>query len=158
MCCFCHAQLFEITRAKNIKSPLVQRSCQNAEVVQAFCRVAASRSNTPSINSPAVRCCTDIARRLMLASRLPSRAAPPSNPHSAPQLSRCPTSRDFVPWRFLDAGQLSARVFHCCRRPKTSTQTDSCAAAKPHHYSITSSARVSNVGGRSIRAPWRLSG
>src|SRR5215472_17441295 len=36
-------------------------------------------------------------------------------------LSRCPTSRDFVPWRFLDAGQLSARIFHCCRRPKTST-------------------------------------
>src|SRR5215468_2378372 len=32
-----------------------------------------------------------------------------------------PTSRDFVPWRFLDAGQLTARVFHCCRRPKTST-------------------------------------
>jgi hypothetical protein len=83
MCCFCHAQLFEITRAKNIKSPLVQRSCQNAEVVQAFCRVAASRSNTPSINSPAVRCCTDIARRLMLASRLPSRAAPALNPDSA---------------------------------------------------------------------------
>src|ERR1700740_1398937 len=83
MCCFCHAQLFEITRAKNIKSPLVQRSCQNAEVVEAFCRVAASRSNTPSINSPAARCCTDIARRLMLASRLPSRAAPALNPDSA---------------------------------------------------------------------------
>src|SRR5215510_5778943 len=26
-----------------------------------------------------------------------------------PLLSRCPTSRDFVPWRFLDAGQLSVR-------------------------------------------------
>ena len=37
MCCFCHAQPFEITRAKNIKNPLVQRSCQNAEVVEAFC-------------------------------------------------------------------------------------------------------------------------
>ena len=66
MCCFCHAQLFEITRAKNIKSPLVQPSCQNAEVVQAFYRVTASRSNTP-----------------MLASRLPSRAAPALNPDSA---------------------------------------------------------------------------
>jgi hypothetical protein len=31
MCCFCHAQLFEITRAKKIKSTLVQRSCQNAK-------------------------------------------------------------------------------------------------------------------------------
>ena len=37
MCCFCHAQPFEITRAKNIKNPLGQRSCQNAKVVEAFC-------------------------------------------------------------------------------------------------------------------------
>ena len=37
MCCFCHAQPFEITRAKNIKNPLLQRSCQNAKVVEAFC-------------------------------------------------------------------------------------------------------------------------
>src|SRR5580700_9070856 len=36
MCCFCHAQPFEITRAKNIKNTLVQRSCQNAKVVEAF--------------------------------------------------------------------------------------------------------------------------
>ena len=57
----------------------------------------------PSINSPAVCCCTSRARqdahrtlsgspvcrrRLVLASRLPSRAAPPSNPHSA----RCTAS------------------------------------------------------------------
>jgi hypothetical protein len=37
MCCFCHAQPFEITRAKNIKNTLLQRSCQNAKVVEAFC-------------------------------------------------------------------------------------------------------------------------
>ena len=37
MCCFCHAQPFEITRAKNIKNTLLQRSCQNAEVVEVFC-------------------------------------------------------------------------------------------------------------------------
>src|SRR5580698_4924258 len=36
MCCFCHAQPFEITRAKNIKNTLVQRSCQNAKIVEAF--------------------------------------------------------------------------------------------------------------------------
>jgi hypothetical protein len=36
MCCFCHAQPFEITRAKNIKNTLAQRSCQNAKVVEAF--------------------------------------------------------------------------------------------------------------------------
>ena len=37
MCCFWHAQPFEITRAKNIKNTLLQRSCQNAKVVEAFC-------------------------------------------------------------------------------------------------------------------------
>ena len=37
MCCFCHAQPFEITRAKNIKNTLLQRSRQNAKVVEAFC-------------------------------------------------------------------------------------------------------------------------
>jgi hypothetical protein len=29
-----------------------------------------------------------------------------------------------VPWRFLDAGQLSARVSRYCRRPKTTTDAD----------------------------------
>ena len=78
----------------------------------------------PSINSPAARCCTSRARRdahctllgspicrdtrrLVLASRLPSRAAPTCDPHSARCSAGCHTSRDFVPWRFLDAGQLS---------------------------------------------------
>jgi hypothetical protein len=37
VCHFCHAQLFEITHAENIKSPLEQPSRQNAKVVQAFC-------------------------------------------------------------------------------------------------------------------------
>ena len=77
----------------------------------------------PSINSPAARCCTSPARRdahciligspvcrdtrrLVLASRLPSRVVPTCNPHSARCSARCHTSRDFVPWRFLDAGQL----------------------------------------------------
>src|ERR1700740_144795 len=96
MCCFCHAQLFEITHVANIKSTVVQRSCQNAEVVEAFCRVAASRSNTrrsihyTPVAAPAeiptalssVPRHADIARRLVLASRLPSRAAPALNPHN----------------------------------------------------------------------------
>ena len=80
----------------------------------------------PSINSPAVCCCTSRARRdahctllgssvcrdtprLVLASRLLSRAAPTCDPHSARCSAGCHTSRDFVPWRFLDAGQLSLR-------------------------------------------------
>ena len=52
--------------------------------------------------------CRD-TRRLVLASRLPSRAAPTCEPHSARCSAGCHTSRDFVPWRFLDAGQLSVR-------------------------------------------------
>ena len=99
MCDFCHAQLFEITHVSNIRSTLVQHSCRNAEVVEAFCRVAAPRSNTRrSIHWPSIAALhtpaemptalsfarsADIARRLVLASRLPSRAAPALNPHSA---------------------------------------------------------------------------
>jgi hypothetical protein len=116
----------------------------------------------PSINSPAARCCTSRARRdahctllgfpvgrdprrLVLAPRLPSRAAPTCDPHSARCSAGCHTSRDFVPWRFLDAGQLSARVFHCCRRPKTSTLPDSCIAAScvPFNHLIATSAPIS---------------
>ena len=98
MCYFCHAQLFEITHVANIKSTFGQHSCQNAEVVEAFCRVAISRSNPRrSIHQPSVAALhapvempttlssvprsADIACRLVLASRLPSRAAPAS--HSA---------------------------------------------------------------------------
>src|SRR6266700_1099646 len=100
MCYFCHAQLFEITHVANIKSTRVQHLCRNAEVVEAFCRVAASRSNTHrSIRQPSVAALqapaemptavssvpryADIARRLVLVSHLPSRAAPILNPHSA---------------------------------------------------------------------------
>ena len=99
MCYFCYAQLFEITHVANIKSTLVQHSCRNAEVVEAFCRIAASRGDTRrSIHQPPVAALhapadmptalssvpryADIARRLVLASRLPSRAAPALNPHS----------------------------------------------------------------------------
>src|ERR1700757_4562901 len=115
MCHFCHAQLFEITHVANIKSTLVQHSCRNAEVVEAFCRVAASRSNT---RRPIHYGCTSRACRDAHCTTFGSPVC------RRPLLSRCPTSRDFVPWRFLDAGQLSARVFHCYRRPKTSTQAE----------------------------------
>src|SRR6516165_8778547 len=55
MCYFCHAQLFEITHVANIKSTLGQHSCRDAEVVEGFCPVAASRSNARrSIQQPPV--------------------------------------------------------------------------------------------------------
>jgi hypothetical protein len=42
-----------------------------------------------------------------------------------------PYSRDFVHWRFSDAGRRSAWIASSCRRPKTCTQSDSCAAVSP---------------------------
>ena len=38
--------------------------------------------------------------------------------------SQCPTSRDFVPWRFSDAGRRSAWIASSCRHPKTCTGAD----------------------------------
>src|SRR6266478_4832824 len=56
MCCFCHAQPFEITRAEKIKSTLLQHSRQNAKVVETFCHAACRLSNQcrPSIHQPPV--------------------------------------------------------------------------------------------------------
>jgi hypothetical protein len=56
MCYICHAQLFEITHAENIKSPLEQHSCRNAKVVQAFCDAGCRLSTQcrPSIHQPLV--------------------------------------------------------------------------------------------------------
>src|SRR5258707_10938785 len=80
MCCFCHAQLFEITHVANIKSTLVQHSCRNAEVVEAFCRVTASRS---------IPVDQFTSRLLLHFTRLPvcPQATTALNPHSARCLS-----------------------------------------------------------------------
>jgi hypothetical protein len=52
MCCFWHAQPFEITRAKNIKNTLWQRSCQNAKLVQAFCSRRVHHRDRPQHTIP----------------------------------------------------------------------------------------------------------
>ena len=95
----------------------------------------------PSINSPAAGYGTSRARRdahctllgspvcrdtprLVLASRSPSRAVPTCDPHSARCSARCHTSRDFVPWRFLERRPVEPVEPPCCRRPKTSTIAD----------------------------------
>src|SRR5712672_1096850 len=51
-----------------------------------------------------------------------SNQRPRLNLHKRPRHRRCPTSRDFVPWRFLDAGYKSARIVSASRRPKTCTE------------------------------------
>ncbi len=122
MCYFCHAQLFEITYAENIKSPFVQHSCRNAKVVEVFCDAGCRLSTRcrPSIHRPpvdalrvpaempialswaplhadihVVRCCGRAHHREQRRHAIPIALA----------ASHCPTARDFVPWRFLVAGQ-----------------------------------------------------
>src|SRR5882762_10456330 len=60
----------------------------------------------------------------MLAPRPPSRSPPTYDPHSTRCTAGCHTSRDFVPWRFSDAGRRSAWIASSCRRPKTCTRPD----------------------------------
>jgi len=47
-----------------------------------------------------------------------------SNPHSRLRHRRVPNSRDFVPWRFSDAGRRAVWLDPTCRRPKTCTDAD----------------------------------
>jgi len=125
MCYFCHAQLFEITYAENIKSPLVQHSCRNAKVVDVFCDAGCRLSTRwrPSIHRPpvdplrmpaempialswaplhadmhVVRCCARAQHQDQRRRAIPIALA----------ASHCPTARDFVLWRFLVAGRFSA--------------------------------------------------
>src|SRR5258705_11847336 len=55
---------------------------------------------------------------------------PRLNLHKRRRHQRCPTARDFVPWRFSDAGRRTAWIASSCRHPKTCTTADSCNAAK----------------------------
>src|SRR5712675_64634 len=101
-------------------------------------RLAASRTNVahqftnrPLMNSVCPPHCTlpgspacAHAHRLMLAPRPPSRSPPTYDPHSTRCTAGCHTSRDFVPWRFSDAGRRSAWIASSCRCPKTYTTTD----------------------------------
>jgi hypothetical protein len=56
--------------------------------------------------------------------------------NAAPSDLSCPTHRDFVPWRFSDAGCQSAWLASWCRRPKTCTQPASRAAKKIERRSL----------------------
>src|SRR5882757_7809841 len=49
---------------------------------------------------------------------------PRLNLHKRPRHRRCPTSRDFVPWRFSDAGRRTAWIASSCRHPKTCTEAE----------------------------------
>jgi hypothetical protein len=56
---------------------------------------------------------------------------PRLNLHKRPRHRRCPASRDFVPWRFSDAGRRSAWIASSCRHPKTYTKAEVKVALTP---------------------------
>ena len=66
---------------RNLLSPVEQYLCHNAKVVHAF------EANTPFEKLPGTQI-----------------NVPRLNLHKRPRHRRCPTSCDFVPWRFSDAG------------------------------------------------------
>src|SRR6202011_6020030 len=87
-------------RQKELSS-VVQYLCHNAKVVHAF------EANTPFEKLPGTQI-----------------NVPRLNLHKRPRRRRCPTSRDFVPWRFSAAGRRSAWIASSCRHPKTYTTPD----------------------------------
>ena len=70
---------------------------------------AKTTAATNAIEHPAARS----RHKIPIAPAAPATAAPPPL-----------TSRDFVLWRFSDAGFRSARIVSSCRRPKTCTTAD----------------------------------
>ena len=61
--------------------------------------------------------------------------------------SQRPTARDFVPWRFLDAGSLSVRRVSLLPASKNLHTSSLMQCSKEHPYSITSSASASSFVG-----------
>ena len=140
---------------------LVQPSCQNAEVVEAFCRVATSRSNTRrSIHQPPVAALHAPAEMLTAFSSVPRYAeihvaSCSRRAHHRERRRRAslialaaPSVPNFPRLRAL-------ALFG--RRPVEPAERPSSPASKNHHtsglmhrsrnYSITSSALASNEGG-----------
>src|SRR5882672_10043322 len=147
MCYFCHAQLFEITYAENIKSPFVQHSCRNAKVVEVFCDAGCRLSTRcrPSIHGPPVDALRVPAEMPIALSWAPlhadihvvrccGRAHHREQRRHAISIalaaSHCPTARDFVPWRFLVAARFSAWSVSSPRRPKTCTHPEELRTSK----------------------------
>jgi len=75
---------------------------------------------------------------------------PRLNLHKRPRHRRCPTSRDFVPWRFSDAGRRSAWIASSCRHPKTCTTCDIERPGRPNENAA--------AGGSQFNSDYRGSG
>jgi hypothetical protein len=91
------------------------------------CAIASKKHKIPSLKTPVAQSRFNL-RSAYLAKRvsLPLRAITAASELRgqipiAPAALLPPTSRDFVPWRFSDAGYRSARIIPPSRRPKTCT-------------------------------------
>ena len=148
-----------------------------ASTVPAYCRSIKRpvslrqrcRPTTAVLVSPSP---TPIPRRKATGRRLDptsSDLTPRPNPHRARGTDGAPTSRDFVPRRFSDAGRPGAYKGRHCRRPKTCTHPDiamglfarSAASSDRQYRSMLRVARsemkcVRRLLARSIGAPRRL--
>jgi hypothetical protein len=150
MCCL-PRQPFEITQAKKIIVKILLSNI-HAKTLKLWkhsaMRLATSRTNAADqftnralmnsvcpprcpLHSPGLTCMRACASpRAGAASTI--EIATNIHPHSTRCTAGCHTSRDFVHWRFSDAGRRSAWIASSCRRPKTYTQErKSCRHAPP---------------------------
>ena len=81
-----------------------------------------------------------------IAAPAPRQPPPPSRRGQIPIAPAAPprttSRRDFVPWRFSNAGRPRAWLHRDCRRPKTCAIPAVSRCSKPDCYSITSSAKM----------------
>jgi hypothetical protein len=77
-----------------------------------ICEVRARSALLPKATKPLRRAGDALGHLRHVAVQKKQRAFSPS---------RCTTDRDFLPWRFSDAGRQSAWMVSACRRPKTWT-------------------------------------
>jgi hypothetical protein len=113
-------------------------------------------------------------KRMVRAGRSASQARTCGKIPIAPAAPPPHTSRDFVPWRFLDAGRKTAWIVSASRRPKTCTEvaiqslaseqlkstrsrgsTTECAIRTPDLADIREPAPVNTFQGTGARDPFR---
>jgi hypothetical protein len=130
----------------------------SASTVPAYCRSI----NRPGFASPTPSSSARCARQPVTHTPIPpckatgrwldptsSNLTPRPNLHRARGTDRAPTFRDFVPWRFSDAGRPSMWRLRHCRRPKTCTEAELTGLCNLHRLRcvIAAMAARSSPGG-----------
>jgi hypothetical protein len=105
----------------------------HAEVVE--CALSATPNPLESLvgqneKSPFSNICAVTSKLCSGSRRIALATSPAAKARSSPRHGRVPNSRDFVPWRFSDAGRRTVWLARPCRRPKTCTGADSTSRDK----------------------------